>query len=102
MTVIEQLIGKGCSIHIFDKNVELARLLGANKQYLYKVIPHIAELMVDSLDEALAGAEIVVTTANAPEYIQVIEAMKPGQKLLDFARIPGAEVLGERYDGFLW
>jgi GDP-mannose 6-dehydrogenase len=102
VTVVEQLLGKGCSIRIFDKNVELARLLGANKQYLYQVIPHIAELMVDSLDEALEGAEIVVATANAPEYIRVVETIRPGQKLLDFARLPGAEVLGERYDGFLW
>jgi GDP-mannose 6-dehydrogenase len=102
LTVIEQLIGKGCSIRIFDKNVELARLLGANKQFLYQVIPHIAELMVESLDEVLEDAEIVVTTANAPEYIRVLETIKPEQKLLDFARIPGAEVLGERYDGFLW
>jgi GDP-mannose 6-dehydrogenase len=102
VTVIEQLIGKGCSIRIFDKNVELARLVGANKQYLYHVIPHIAELMVESLDEALADAEVIVATANAPEYLGVVEALKPGQRLLDFARIPGAEVLGERYDGFLW
>jgi GDP-mannose 6-dehydrogenase len=102
LTVIEQLIGKGCSIRIFDKNVELARLLGANKQFLYQVIPHIAELMVESLDEVLEDAEIVVTTANAPEYIRVLETMKPEQKLLDFARLPGAEILGERYDGFLW
>lgn len=102
LTVIEHLIGKGCSIRIFDKNVELARLLGANKQFLYQVIPHIAELMVESLDEVLEDAEIVVTTANAPEYIRVLETMKPEQKLLDFARLPGAEVLGERYDGFLW
>lgn len=102
LTVIEQLIGKGCSIRIFDKNVELARLLGANKQFLYQVIPHIAELMVESLDEVLEDAEIVVMTANAPEYIRVLETMKPEQKLLDFARLPGAEILGERYDGFLW
>jgi GDP-mannose 6-dehydrogenase len=102
VTVVEQLLGKGCSIRIFDKNVELARLLGANKQYLYQVIPHIAELMVDSLEEVLEGAEIVVATANAPEYIRVVETIRPGQKLLDFARLPGAEVLGERYDGFLW
>jgi GDP-mannose 6-dehydrogenase len=102
VTVIEQLLGKGCSIRIFDKNVELARLLGANKQYLYHVIPHIAELMVESLDEVLDGAEVVVTTANAPEYHRVIETMKPEQKLLDFARISGADALGGRYDGFLW
>jgi GDP-mannose 6-dehydrogenase len=102
VTVIEQLLGKGCSIRIFDKNVELARLLGANKQYLYQVIPHIAELMVESLDEALQDAEIIVTTANAPEYLPVVESLKPDQKLLDFARLPGVEGLGERYDGFLW
>jgi GDP-mannose 6-dehydrogenase len=102
VTVIEQLLGKGCSIRIFDKNVELARLLGANKQYLYQVIPHIAELMVESLDEALQDAEIIVTTANAPEYLPVVESLRPDQKLLDFARLPGVEGLGERYDGFLW
>jgi GDP-mannose 6-dehydrogenase len=102
VTVIEQLLGKGCSIRIFDKNVELARLLGANKQYLYQVIPHIAELMVENLDDALEDAEIIVATANAPEYLSIVETLKPGQKLLDFARMPGAEVLGERYDGFLW
>lgn len=102
VTVIEHLIGKGCSIRIFDKNVELARLLGANKQYLYQVIPHIAELMVQSLEEVLDEAEVVVMTSNAPEYLRAIEAMKPEQKLLDFARIPGSEILGERYDGFLW
>ena len=54
------------------------------------------------MDEVLDGAEIVVTTANAPEYIKVLETMKPGQKLLDFARMPGAEGLGDQYDGFLW
>jgi GDP-mannose 6-dehydrogenase len=102
VTVIERLIGKGCSIRIFDKNVELARLLGANKQYLYQVIPHIAELMVESLDEVLVDAELVVATANAPEYIRIIDTIKPEQRLLDFARLPGAETLGERYDGFLW
>jgi len=58
--------------------------------------------MVDSLEKALQGAELVVTTANAPEYANVIDLMRPEQRLLDFARIPGAERLGERYDGFLW
>lgn len=102
VTVIEQLIGKGCSIRIFDRNVELARLMGANREYLYHVIPHIADLMVGSLDEVLDGAEVIVTTAHAPEYIHAIETIRPEQRLLDFARIPGSEKLGDRYDGFHW
>jgi GDP-mannose 6-dehydrogenase len=100
--VIERLIGKGRKIRIFDKNVDLARLLGANRHYLYGVLPHVAELMVDSLDVALDGAEVVIATANASEYQAVSERLKPGQTLLDFARLPGTEKLAENYNGFLW
>jgi GDP-mannose 6-dehydrogenase len=100
--VIERLIGKGRSIRIYDRNVELARLIGANRDYLYGVIPHITDLMVDSIEAALLGADVVVVTANAPEYREVVTLLRPDQVLIDFARLGGAEALGERYDGLLW
>jgi GDP-mannose 6-dehydrogenase len=100
--VIERLIGKGRLIRIFDQNVELARLIGANRDFLYGVIPHIAGLMVDSIDDAIAGAEVVVATVNAPEYSAVVERLRPEQILLDFTRLSGVESRGSQYDGFLW
>jgi GDP-mannose 6-dehydrogenase len=102
LDVIEGLMAKGCQIRIFDRNVELARLMGANRDFLYRVIPHIADLMVLSVEDALADAEVVVVTANAPEYQAALDLLRPDQQLLDFARVPGAEKLGDRYHGILW
>jgi GDP-mannose 6-dehydrogenase len=102
LELIERLIGKGCEIKIYDKNVELAKLTGANRSYLYGVIPHIADMMKPTLDDVLEGAEIVVLTANAPEYAEVAAKLKPDQMVMDFARLPSAERLEQQYDGFLW
>ncbi len=102
LEMIERLIGKGCQIKIFDKNVELARLTGANRSYLLGVIPHVSELMVSSIDDALRDADVVVVTANAPEYEALPELLKPTQKVLDFARIKGADRLADQYEGILW
>ncbi len=102
LDMIERLLGKGCQIKVFDRNVELAKLTGANRSYLYGVIPHVAELMVDNLEEALDGADAVVVTADAPEYRDAVARFEPGQRVLDFARLPEAEAMGEGYDGFLW
>ncbi|GJE58610.1 nucleotide sugar dehydrogenase [Methylobacterium trifolii] len=102
LDMIERLLGKGVQIKVFDRNVELARLTGANKSYLYGVIPHVAELMVDNLDAALEGADTIVLTANAPEYGEAIGRIRPDQRILDFARLRTAEQLEDQYDGFLW
>lgn len=102
LDMIERLLGKGCQIKVFDRNVELAKLTGANRSYLYGVIPHVAELMVDNLEDALDGADAVVVTADAPEYRDAVARFEPGQRVLDFARLPEAEAMGEGYDGFLW
>lgn len=102
LDMIERLLGKGCQIKVFDRNVELAKLTGANRSYLYGVIPHVAELMVNNLDAALKDADTVVITANAPEYRDAVAKLLPNQRVLDFARLAEAETLEERYDGFLW
>ena len=102
LDVIEGLLAKGRQVKIFDRNVELARLMGANRDFLYRVIPHIADLMVGSVEEALSDAEVAVVTADTPEYRAAIDLLRPDQQLLDFARVPGADKLGDRYHGILW
>lgn len=102
LDVIEGLLAKGRQVRIYDRNVELARLMGANRDFLYRVIPHIADLMVGSVAEALEDAEVAVVTADAPEYRAAMDLLRPDQHLLDFARVPGADKLGDRYHGILW
>jgi GDP-mannose 6-dehydrogenase len=67
MQVAESLIGKGRQLRIYDRNVQLARLVGANKAYLDHKIPHISSLLVDSLEEAIEFGEILVLGGSGPE-----------------------------------
>ncbi len=98
----ERLIGKGYDVRIYDKNVRLAKLVGANREYMLNVIPHISDLMVDTLDEALAHGETVIIGNGAKEFSQVASRLRPEQFLLDLARVGGTETLGDRYYGINW
>jgi GDP-mannose 6-dehydrogenase len=102
LELIERLIGKGCDIRVFDQNVSLARLVGANRAYLMNAIPHVTQLMVPSLDDIVAHSEVIVATGRSPEYETVIDKMRANQILLDMARLPNADRVAGVYDGINW
>ncbi len=102
LELIERLLGKGCDIRIFDQNVSLARLVGANKAYLMNAIPHVTQLMVPSVDDVVKHADVLVATSRSPEYEAVVEKMRPGQVLLDMARLPNTDRIAGTYDGINW
>jgi GDP-mannose 6-dehydrogenase len=100
--VIERLIGKGYDLKLFDSNVNLARLTGANRDYIFKVIPHIERLMVERIDDVLSHAEVVVIGNNAPEFADVASRLRPDQRVVDFIRIKKIEQEHRNYDGICW
>ncbi len=102
LELIERLLGKGCDIRIFDQNVSLAKLVGANKAYLMNAIPHVTQLMVPSLDDVVRHADILVATSRSPEYEAVVNKMRSGQVLLDMARLPNTGGIAGTYDGINW
>ena len=86
VTLVETLIGKGCDVRILDPNVVMARLRGANRQYIENEIPHIASLLCNSVDELVEHAEVVVVGAKCAEASQVLAAMRQNQALVDLTR----------------
>lgn len=100
--VIERLIGKGYDIKLYDKNVSLAKLTGANKDYILNAIPHISKLMVDSMDEALAHGETIVIGNGSDEFKTVLDKMSPEQVVVDLVRISDQISEEGRYDGICW
>jgi len=100
--LIERLIGKGYDLRIYDRNVNLARLVGANREYILNRIPHIAALMVDSIDKAVDGADVIVIGNGDPEFHAVPDLMQSGQHLVDLVRVTNAEIAGRSYDGICW
>lgn len=98
--VIEHLIGKGYALKLYDRNVKLAALMGANQDYIVNRISHISCLMADSLDEVLDFAETIVIGNNAREFAQIGERARPGQVVVDLVHaLPKPSV---SYDGICW
>lgn len=99
--VIEFLIGKGYELKLYDKNVNLAALTGANQDYILNHIPHISRLMASSMDEVLNFAQTIVIGNSAAEFRNVPDEIKSGQVVVDLVRIV-PKLSGEQYDGICW
>ncbi|HLH97118.1 MAG TPA: UDP-glucose/GDP-mannose dehydrogenase family protein [Xanthobacteraceae bacterium] len=102
LEVIERLIGKGFDVRIFDRNVNLSKLVGANKDYLMRMIPHVASLLVESLDEALAFGQTIVIGNGDPEFLNIARRIRPDQFVVDLVRIQNHNDLHGQYDGISW
>jgi GDP-mannose 6-dehydrogenase len=100
--VIERLIGKGYDVRLFDRNVRMASLVGANRDFILNRIPHISHLMVDSIDAALDHAQTVVIGNKDPDFQNVISKLRDGQVLVDFVGIASLTSKSDNYDGICW
>lgn len=86
VTLVENLIGKGCQVRILDRNVSLARLVGANRRYIEEQIPHIASLMCEDVDELLAHAEVLVLGNTGRQAADVLARTGPQHAVVDLTR----------------
>lgn len=99
----ERLIGRGYELRIFDRFVQVARLVGTNRAYIEREIPHIERLMADSPDAALDGAEVVVVGHVAREDRPAMLAALAGRRVLDLSNM--ADLQGRSdiaYEGICW
>lgn len=99
--VIEYLIGKGYELKLYDKNVSLAALTGANRDYILNHIPHISKLMVENMQDVLDFAETLVIGNGAEEFKSVPASLKEGQVVVDLVRVV-KDKSGSQYDGICW
>ena len=100
--LIERLIGKGYDLRIYDKNVNIASLVGANRDFILNHIPHISRLMVPSIEAVLEHAQTVVIGTKDPEFEGVFERLHDDQRLVDFVRICSQRSDGGDYSGICW
>ena len=100
--VVERLIGKGYDVSIYDANVNLAKLVGANKSYILEQIPHISDLMVSSIDEVLDHAGTLVIGNDDPAFRAVAERPGPGSGSSTSSGLSTDAATGDGYDGICW
>lgn len=100
--VIERLLGKGYDLRLYDKNVNIAALTGANRDYILNHIPHISKIMVSTVDEVLEHADVIVIGNGAKEFASVATALRPDQQVVDLVRVGALESKEDGYDGICW
>jgi GDP-mannose 6-dehydrogenase len=100
--LIERLLGKGFDLKLYDRNVNLAKLVGSNREFILHRIPHISRLMVDDVDEVREHAETLVVGTHDPEFRPVLEDLREGQCVVDLVRIVPDRTSGKEYDGICW
>ena len=103
VTLAEQLIGKGYELRIYDPEVNVARLIGANKRFIEEAIPHIGDLLVEEADEAIEASELVVLGLSNPALSEaVVEHTSANHIVLDLVDMQSQEKLSARYQGICW
>jgi GDP-mannose 6-dehydrogenase len=102
VTLIEALIGKGMQLAIYDRDVSLARLFGANKEYIEREIPHISQLMRDSVREVLDASDVLVIGNKAEEFREIETSLRDGQQVIDLVRLFENRTSDGSYQGICW
>ena len=100
--LVERLIGKGYDLRVYDSNVRMAAIHGANKEYILNHIPHISKLMVNSIDEVLAHAGTIVIGNGSPEFRDIPGRIGERQQIVDLVRITAERSVEGVYDGICW
>jgi len=102
VTLIETLIGKGMQLAIYDRDVSLARLVGANKEYIEREIPHISKLMRDSIEAVVEDSDVIIVGNHAEEFRRVGEQLRQDQQLIDLVRLFEGRTSSGNYEGICW
>lgn len=89
VALIESLIGKGCRLKLYDRHVSVARLIGANRRFITRRIPHLSRLMVDSVDKLIAHAEVLIIGIHDDEFTTVLRKLSPKQHVIDLTPVRG-------------
>ena len=98
----ERLLGKGFDLRIYDSNVNMARIHGANRDYILNRVPHISRLMVSSIGEVMSHADTIVIGNAAPEFADVPGRLRGSQSVVDLVRINGSRSVAGVYEGLCW
>ena len=102
--LIKRLLGEGCEVRIWDRDVALGRLAGSNRQYIEEVIPHIGSLLSSDLEQVVRGSEVVILGNKSVDKAQLSKHLKADQIVIDLVNLDKSrrpDVIGS-YEGICW
>lgn len=99
----EQLIGKGIQLRVYDPEVQLSQLLGANRRFIDQHLPHIGSLLTSNLEDIVAHSEVLVLGMKDPRTLELLgQHLRPEQLVLDVVRLPVGRRFQSQVVGLCW
>ena len=103
VALAERLLGKGYELAIYDSFVKLSRLLGKNKDFIDREIPHLDKLLRDTPQAALQDAEVIVVGHADADARRAIAACAAGRRIVDLSGYDDLRAArGAEYEGICW
>jgi GDP-mannose 6-dehydrogenase len=102
LELVERLIGRGYEVAIYDSNIRLSRLTGANKDHVTRRLPHIAGLLCETMNDLVDFADVLVV-GNHQEFQKIALRLIDHDKIvIDLVRIRPDKQTGINYRGICW
>jgi GDP-mannose 6-dehydrogenase len=103
VSLAEQLIGKGMQLSIYDPEVRLAQLLGANRSFIEKHLPHIGQMLRGEIEGVIDESEVlVVGLADQVIFDTLASRCRPDQVVLDLVNLPNRAAIRAKVEGLCW
>lgn len=102
VALAERLLGKGYRLSIYDEDIRPDQLRGANRAFIDEHLPHLAQLLNESLDETLAASDVIVVTKSWPAIDRLPDRLRDDHVVVDLVGAPFGPELGDRYAGIGW
>jgi GDP-mannose 6-dehydrogenase len=102
--LVKRLLGEGCQIQIWDDNVLVGRLIGSNREYIDRVIPHVGCLLTGDLRQVLSNAEVVVVGTRGLEKDALKPLLRSEQTVIDLVNLETCRRPNGHtsYEGICW
>ena len=103
VSLAEQLIGKGMELSIYDPEVHLARLLGANRSFIEKHLPHIGQMLRPDMEGVIDESEVLVIGLSGQTVFDMLaHRARSDQVLLDLVHLPNRAAIRAKVEGLCW
>jgi GDP-mannose 6-dehydrogenase len=101
VSVVEHLVGKGCTVRVYDQHLAIQNLTGANKSFALQSIPHLATMLSDDLKSVVEGSDVVIVSHRLDESKWNSVRWNDEQRIIDLANVPALQNL-RQYEGIYW
>ena len=102
VAVAETLLGRGYQLQIYDPQLNLTRLVGANEAEIQRRMPHLASLLRDTAVDVVAASDLIIVSQACADPNEWLPHIRPEQRIIDVNGWAALKDLPCHYEGLCW